>query len=172
MSNKFDDFYSKKPVSELIEKLLGHKMHSQSMDPAWYDALIIHLSNRDMTNEQRARVDHILNSDAAALKKEKGQDENIPENVSLPMVEHAKSIKYPVLQTLSGMISIIAWLIAVLTVIIALALLRNSDGDGSWILPVGTLAIGAIFSISLFAYSEIIKVFVDIEENTRQAAAK
>jgi hypothetical protein len=173
MSNKFDDFYSKKPVSELIEKLLDHKVHSQSMDPTWYDALIIHLSKRDMSNEQRTLMDHILNSDAATLRKENARYENTPDSVSSSSkVEYATSSKYPALQMLSGVIAIIAWIIAVLTVVIVLALLSNLRGEGSWIFPVGTLALGAICCVALFAFSEVIKVFVDIEENTRQAAAK
>lgn len=79
--------------------------------------------------------------------------------------------KYPALRTLSGIIAFIAWTIPVLTLIIVIALLSKSEGESSWLLSVGTLAVGAIFFIALLAYSEIIKVFVDIEENTRKAAA-
>jgi hypothetical protein len=172
MSNKFDNFYSKKPVSELIHKLLDHKVHGLSMDPTWYDALIIHLSKRDMTDDQRKEIDHILTSDAATLKRGSVQYESAPESMMSAKVGHVTSGKYPALQMLSGIIATVAWIIAGLTVVIVLALFNNLHGEGSWIFPIGTFAIGAIFSIALFAYSEVIKVFIDIEENTRRTSAK
>lgn len=80
--------------------------------------------------------------------------------------------KYPALRTLSGVIAVIAWIAALATLIIVLALLSNARGEGSWIIPVATLIVGTLIFIGLLAYAEIIKVFVDIEENTRMAATK
>ena len=80
--------------------------------------------------------------------------------------------RYPALKIVSGAIAFIAWTVGILAVIIALVLFTNSRGEGTWVLPLGTFVIGLILFISLLAYSEIIKVFVDIEENTRKAVTK
>lgn len=81
------------------------------------------------------------------------------------------SKKYPALRTLSVIIAIIAWLVAFATIIIILGILSQSRGDGSWIIPAATLT-GLLTFIGLLAYSEVIKVFIDIEENTRRTATK
>ena len=80
--------------------------------------------------------------------------------------------KYPALRTLSGIIAFIAWTVAILALIIVFALLSKLNEGVSWIFPVGTLVVGTVLFIALLAYAEIIKVFVDIEENTRKTAMK
>ncbi len=168
-NNQYNKFYSKKSVTELIEQLRSHRVTGIRLAEDWYEALKIHLNERELSDDARKMVDHILSTDPTTLKNETpiGQPLNESEKLNKPLsfVE-----KYPALRTLSGVIAIIAWTVALLTVIIVITLLSNSSGEGSWVLPVGTLAIGAIFFIALLAYSEIIKVFVDIEENTRRTA--
>jgi hypothetical protein len=80
--------------------------------------------------------------------------------------------KYPALRTLSTVFWAIAWIIAALTMITTISLFKVSSESGNWIMPFAAFAIGAILFISLLAYSEIIIVFVDIEENTRKSALK
>lgn len=98
-------------------------------------------------------------------------DEKQPDNTNAGIAR-----KYPALRTLSGILTFIAWLIAVLTVIAVVILITNShssyDGGYSAFYTFGVLAIGAISFITLLAYSELIKVFIDIEENTRRTANK
>ena len=169
-NNKYNKFYSSKSVNELIGQLRSHKITGISLAEDWYEALKIHLAERELSDEERKMIDHILSSDSNTLKNERQSTQRLNEteklNIPLSFTE-----KYPALRTLSGVIAFIAWTVAILTLIIVIALLSNSSGEGSWVLPVGTLAIGAILFIVLLAYSEIIKVFVDIEENTRMAAA-
>lgn len=80
--------------------------------------------------------------------------------------------RYLALRTISNVLTFFAWIIGILAVIVAIALFTKSEGDYAWILPLVTLVTGVILFISLLAYSEIIKVFVDIEENTRRTAMK
>jgi hypothetical protein len=80
--------------------------------------------------------------------------------------------KYPALRALSTILSIIAWLVAIFTVIVVITLFSNTSQyeKVSMIYPFIALVVGAILFIALLAYSEIIIVFVDIEENTRKSA--
>jgi len=79
--------------------------------------------------------------------------------------------RYPASRTIAGVISFIAWTVAVITVIIAFigfSNLPSNSGGMEIIIPLGTLIIGAFFFIILLSQSEMIKVFIDIEENTRK----
>ena len=69
-NNKFNKFYSKKSVIDLIEQIRSHRITGNTMDKDWYEALIKHLSERDITAEERKIVDHILSADAEILKQE------------------------------------------------------------------------------------------------------
>jgi hypothetical protein len=43
------------------------------MDKDWYEALIKHLSERDVTDEERKKVDHILSANSELLKTDEEQ---------------------------------------------------------------------------------------------------
>jgi len=69
--SKFDNFYFKKSISELTEKLLTHRITGSTMDKEWYEALIQHFSKRELTDEQKKMIEHILSTDLETLKNEK-----------------------------------------------------------------------------------------------------
>jgi tellurite resistance protein TehA-like permease len=105
----------------------------------------------------------------------------VSENKERPAIQNLKiQRRYPALRTLSTILAIVAWLIAFFTLIIVAALFSkslshdnyNNDNGVSTIYPFIAFVVGAILFIVLLAYSEIIKVFVDIEENTRMAVLK
>ncbi len=56
-------FYSMKPTSQLIEQLRSHRIKGNTLDKEWYEALKIHLSEREISAEERETVDHILSDD-------------------------------------------------------------------------------------------------------------
>ena len=77
-NNKFNKFYSKKSVIDLIEQIRSHRitgntMSYNTMDKDWYEALIKHLSERDITDEERKKVDHILSANPEILKQDEEQ---------------------------------------------------------------------------------------------------
>lgn len=78
--------------------------------------------------------------------------------------------KYPVLRTISRIMVFFAWLVAVATVIV-FSIFLKFDGD-LILFAFASLMFGGLVILVLLAYSEIIKVFVDIEENTRRSAEK
>jgi len=72
-NNKFNKFYSKKSVIDLIEQIRSHIIKGNTMDKDWYEALIKHLSERDITDEERKKVDHILSANPEILKTDEEQ---------------------------------------------------------------------------------------------------
>lgn len=75
--------------------------------------------------------------------------------------------KYPALRTISEIYKIFGWLIIVATLIIAFVL-----GQGSAIFALIAIIIGALIVLGVFAVAESIKVFIDIEHNTRNNSKK
>ncbi len=84
--------------------------------------------------------------------------------------EGVSTLKYPALRLISGVFRIVAWVIALATVIITV-LQFAGGGDIGLFVAIGVLLGGGLLFITLLATSEIIKVFVDIEHNTRLSAA-
>ena len=80
--------------------------------------------------------------------------------------------KYPFLKTLSGIFKFSAWLFAVVTIYIAYKLntelSKTFENDILMMYTITALIIGAFFFIILYAESELIKVFLGIEKNTRR----
>lgn len=80
-NNKFDKFYSKKRIKDLLEKLRNHKSGIFLMEPDWYDGLILHLNNRNLTPTEKEEFEYILTTDPKELKT-KSQTQIEPDNQS------------------------------------------------------------------------------------------
>lgn len=76
--------------------------------------------------------------------------------------------QYPALRLIAGVYKILAWLVAIGTLIciIMLAISRETSGVLLFVAFLG----GAVGFVTLLAASESIMVFIDIEKNTRKAA--
>ena len=59
-NSNFNTFYSTKPVAELIEQLWYHRIKDKKKQKEWFEALKVHLSEREMSTEDRKAVNHIL----------------------------------------------------------------------------------------------------------------
>jgi hypothetical protein len=82
--------------------------------------------------------------------------------------EKSTDKRYPALRTIAGIYSVSAWIIGIIAVIIAFYFYSQNQNMGLTIgLP--SLVVGALIVLALLAISESIKVFIDIEENTRKA---
>jgi hypothetical protein len=68
--NKFNKVYSKKSVSDLLEQLLNHRITGSTLEKEWYEALKIHLTQREIKQEERRLFEKILDSAPEVLKKE------------------------------------------------------------------------------------------------------
>jgi len=83
--------------------------------------------------------------------------------------------KYPALRAIAKLYKLMAWLVAIATVLsggLGVAMLgsESSRGFPSVIWLVVSVVGGALVFISLWAAAETVLVFVDIEQNTRQIA--
>jgi hypothetical protein len=72
-NNRFNKFYSKKYVRDLIVELRTHRITGNTLDKEWYEGLKKHLSERDITYEERKIVDHILSATSEVLKQDEEQ---------------------------------------------------------------------------------------------------
>jgi|SRR5690606_7033886 len=163
--SKFDDFYSKKSASELLNKLRAAKVTPGTMDKAWYDALIIHLQNRQLSSEEKNLFDHILSTDAETLKEEKQSAitrEN--NNRASPSLSGGEGGRYTALKTVSGLISILGYLVIIVGIVLLFFMLSQDQ------ILMGFVALIAsvVIALPLLAYSNLIQVFIDIEHNTRK----
>ena len=93
--------------------------------------------------------------------------QNIGETATPPAhlrnsVSHIQEPKYPALRTISGVYTVFGYVLAGVSLIAGMILFYTSI----W-LSLTVIVVGAIIVLGLFALSEAIKVFIDIEENTR-----
>ena len=153
--NKFDDFYSKKSVSKLLEKLSAGRINPATIDKEWYDALIIHLNNRGLSEEEKNVMHRILTEDIETLKSDSEKIEKEKLNATP---------KYAALKTIVGLISALGFIVIILGVI-ALIYLAS---QGQILMGFVGLVSGVIISLPLLAFSNLINVFIDIEYNTRK----
>jgi len=163
--SKFDDFYSKKSASELLNKLRAAKVTPGTMDKAWYDALIIHLQNRQLSSEEKNLFDHILSTDAETLKEEKQSAITRENNNRVsPSLSGGEGGRYTALKTVSGLISILGYLVIIVGIVLLFFMLSQDQ------ILMGFVALIAsvVIALPLLAYSNLIQVFIDIEHNTRK----
>jgi hypothetical protein len=87
-----------------------------------------------------------------------------------PELEHAQLTndkkRYPALRTIAGIYFVLAWIVGIFAVIIAFYSLSQNENVGLYVVP--SILVGAFIVLGLLATSESIKVFIDIEENTRR----
>jgi len=82
--------------------------------------------------------------------------------------KQGEHLRYSILKTISGIYRILALIVAILSVIgFIFSLFHLRDPFLGIPLLIGSLIGGAISVISLWAISEVIEIFIDIERNTR-----
>ncbi len=104
------------------------------------------------------------------LKLNPVETQNTESEINEPN-EEVNGNRYPALRTIASFFQLLAILVGFLVVGI-LYYFANSRGDANIILLVSALVIGVIIVLFLLATSESIKVFLDIEYNTRKTAEK
>jgi hypothetical protein len=68
--NKFDKFYSKKKTDELIAQVRQHRITGNTLEKVWFEALLEHLKNRNLSNEERNLFNHVTIVSPEALVME------------------------------------------------------------------------------------------------------
>lgn len=169
-NNKFNKFYSKKSVKELLGQLRSHRITGSTLDKDWYEGLKQHLKERDITEEERKIVEHILSADPEILKTEEAQETNLKATEISSQNITLGTDKYPALRTIAVIYTASAWIVGILAIIIAFYF--GSKGEAGLLIALPTLVVGALIVLGVLAVAESIKVVIDIEYNTRQSANK
>jgi len=73
--------------------------------------------------------------------------------------------RYPALRTISSVYLILAWIIGIVAIFTSLYFLSENNVK---IFALASIIIGGLLALSMAAISEAIKVFIDIEHNTRK----
>ena len=168
--NKYNRHYSKKQVSELLGQIRTHRITGTSLEKEWYEGLISHLRERDLTQEERNLFNHIMSADTTTLKTEEKQEELLKEKEYKEISKTMLPEKYPALRTISGVFTAFGFIVGLVTIIGTIFFLVQ--GKEGLIPGIGTLVFGALITLCVIAVAESIKVIVDIEHNTRQTANK
>jgi len=86
------------------------------------------------------------------------------------------NVNYPALEIISGFYKVLAWIVAIFTVISSIFIFVSDMGYYNFLpygiprifIVIANLILGGLSFISLLGISEIIKVFLNIEQNTRK----
>jgi hypothetical protein len=70
-NNKFNKYYLKISLDALLKKVLYHRIEEEIIDTEWYEALKIHLEQREMSIATRNMYEKIINTELELLRKEK-----------------------------------------------------------------------------------------------------
>lgn len=76
-SSKFYKFYSKYSVPQLNDMILKHRIGVAKLDPQWYDALIEHIKERSLTEDEKISLKQILETEPNLLIKEPSENNSI-----------------------------------------------------------------------------------------------
>jgi len=79
--------------------------------------------------------------------------------------------RYPALRAIAGVYMVLAWIIGIAAIITTFYFF-SKNGDSMQLFGMVSLIVGGLLALGLAAISESIKVFLDIEYNTRKASEK
>ncbi len=151
MENRFEEVMANHSDEELVKII--------NSEPGDYQPEAIKAAHKEI---QKRKID---------VKQVGTEPEEVVEESNYPS-EETTSIRYPALRFISGFYKILAWIVVIVTVVFIISLIAR-DGSSLGILEaVIALLGGGFLFISFLATSEIIKVFVDIEHNTRISSMK
>lgn len=84
--------------------------------------------------------------------------------------DYSEALRYPALRTISGIMIFAAWVVLISIILLSLLIPTIIKVEGIWVVSIVLLFIGLIAFLLLLANAETIKVFIDIERNTRKTA--
>ncbi len=121
--NKYNEFYYSKSFNELIEKVRLHRINNTTLDSDWYEALLLHISERSLSELEMKIFSHTLSTDPLILKIEtekmvlKSDEEKEHETNKLGLIINAgKSLK-----AIAIIVSIF-WVVSVISLLIVMNL--------------------------------------------------
>lgn len=187
MKSQFEEVMSKKTTVEL-EKIINSSpgdYQEEAIEVAKNELQKRALFKEGISKYTDEQLFEIINSQSQSYevniaieeadKRGLIEDEGIKstqnrENPELKKLQTEVSFyKYPALRFISGVFRLIAWIIAVISAIAIVYLI--TQGELGIVGALGVLIGGGILFVIHLAIAELIKVFIDIEYNTRIGAA-
>ncbi|MBP7498067.1 MAG: hypothetical protein KA792_10430, partial [Bacteroidales bacterium] len=155
-NNKFNRHYSKKTVSELLGQLRTHRITGVTLDKDWYEGLVTHLRERDLTQEESNIFNHILSAETIILNNEEKQEELLKEKEYKEVSKIFFTEKYLTLRTISKILIAFGFIVGLVTIIGTIFFLVQ--GKEGIIFGVLILVIGTLITLGVITIAESIKV--------------
>ncbi|HLG39992.1 MAG TPA: hypothetical protein VI461_10000 [Chitinophagaceae bacterium] len=116
-------------------------------------------------NCQKEVKDHFYICPYCDEAKEKGEK---GETKSSGSPKSEKELRYPALRTIASLLKILGIVISVIAVIVVLVIFNiNMNQEVLLAVIISNIVVGGFFALLSFALGELIYLFIDIEENTR-----
>ena len=156
-------------VIQTIKQKKGIQV-STSLSTESFEAAKNELSERNLTEEEKKLLiewENYQPKGDTALSAEEKIETGITQDIQ-KLKSDAVNRKYPALRFISDLYKILAWIIVVATAIVFFFGL--SQEKLGILVAIGSIVIGGILVVTLLAIAEGIKLFIDIEHNTRLTA--
>ncbi len=166
---EFTESLKGKTTAALLELLKLGQTGESKIDPDFLGAVIDELNSRELSETESNHFEKLMNiseDESSSLKtksKIKISEEEINE-ISIHKDKDREPGRYTALKTISGLISILGYIV-ILIGIIGIFYLSN---ENQTLIGFTTLVVCVIISLTLLAFSNLISVFIDIEQNTRK----
>lgn len=166
---EFAESLKEKTVAALLKLLKLGQTGESKIDPDFLDAVIDELNSRELSESEVNHFEKLMDTsedEPSSLKtksKIKFSEEEINE-ISIDKNKDSEPARYTGLKTISTLISILGYIVIIIG-IVGLFYLAN---ENQTLMGFTTLVVSLIISIPLLAFSNLISVFIDIEQNTRK----
>jgi hypothetical protein len=70
---QYNSFFENKTINELAELLFNHKINRVIITQDYYDALLTHLAQRDLSPAERSLIDDVLKGTSEELKTKESE---------------------------------------------------------------------------------------------------
>lgn len=166
---EFAESLKGKTVAALLKLLKLGQTGESKIDPDFLGAVIDELNSRELSESEANHFEKLMDTsedEPSSLKiksKIKFSEEEINE-ISIDKDKDSEPARYTGLKTISTLISILGYIVIIIG-IVGLFYLAN---ENQTLMGFTTLVVSLIISIPLLAFSNLISVFIDIEQNTRK----
>lgn len=166
---EFIESLKQKSVTALLELLKLGQTGESKIDPDYLGAVIDELNSRELSQKETNQFEKLMNisDDDTPISTAKSKIEFAEEEIKKLSIDNGKDSepgRYTALKTISGLISILGYILIIIGVIGLFYFVNENQTLSGFI----TLVVSVIISLPLLAFSNLISVLIDIEQNTRK----
>jgi len=154
-----------KTVDDLLELLKSGQTGNSKIAQDNLSAIIYELNSRELSEAELNLFEKIMNNSIDDTSTSKLENKFSKETRNGRLIDKENEYgRYSALKTISGLISILGYTIIIIGFAVMLYLLNENQT----FYGIGILIASIIISLPLLAFSNLISVFIDIEQNTRK----